>query len=148
ERPGAKYYKWEMKGVPLRIEIGPRDLKNNVATVVRRDTGEKETVPLGNIMEEVRNRFGQIHESMFFKAKKSLDERIFDCTSLDEVKSSIHKGIARIAWCGGRECGLAMEEEVGAGILGIPQGDVGKGKGNCPICNKETTYMAIMARTY
>ncbi|MDW7727959.1 MAG: proline--tRNA ligase [Candidatus Methanoperedens sp.] len=148
DRPGAKYYKWEMKGVPLRIEIGPRDLKNNVATVVRRDTGKKETVPLGNIMEEVRNRFGQIHESLFEKAKKSLDERIFDCASLDEVKSSIHKGIARIAWCGGRECGLAMEEEVGAGILGIPQGEVGKCQGICPICNKETTYMAIMARTY
>ncbi len=148
ERPGAKYYKWEMKGVPARVEIGPRDLKNNAATVVRRDTGSKETVPLDNIEEEIRKRFEDIHKSLLEKAKKSMEERIFDCNALEDVKDKISGGIARISWCGGRECGLAMEEAVGAGILGIPEGELGRGAGNCPICKKGTASIAIMARTY
>jgi prolyl-tRNA synthetase len=147
-RPGAKYYKWEMKGVPLRVEIGPRDLKNNAATIVRRDSGSKENVQLDNIAEEINKRFEGIHKNLLEKAKKSMDERIFDCSTLDEVRDKISGGIARICWCGGRECGLAMEEAVGAGILGIPEGELGRGAGNCPICKKETASIAIMAKTY
>ncbi len=148
ERPGAKYYKWEMKGVPLRIEIGPRDLKNNSAIIVRRDNGSKESVSIKNIEEKVEKKFREIHESLFQKAESSLKERIFECSTLEEVKERIANGIARIPWCGERECGLVMEEAVGAGILGIPEGELGKGKGSCPVCNKETTSIAIMAKTY
>ncbi len=148
ERPGAKYYKWEMKGVPLRVEIGPRDLKNNMATIVRRDSGGKENVPLDNIAQEVRYRFEDIHKNLFEKAEKLLKERIFDCNTEEEVEDIISRGIARIPWCGGRECGLAMEEAAGAGILGIPEGELGSGSGTCPVCNKETESRAIMAKTY
>ena len=148
ERPGAKYYKWEMKGVPARVEIGPRDLKNNAATVVRRDAGSKENVPLDNIEEEIKKRFEDIHKSLLAKAKSSMEERIFDCNTLEDVKDKISEGIARIPWCGERECGLAMEEAVGAGILGIPEGELGRGAGNCPICKKGTASIAIMAKTY
>ncbi len=148
ERPGAKYYRWEMKGVPLRVEIGPRDLKNNAAIIVRRDSGSKETVPLDNIVEEVKKRFEDIRKSMFEKAERSLKERIFNCNTLDDVKNKIPDGIARIPWCGERSCGLAMEEAVGAGILGIPEDEPGRGGGTCPICNKETGNMAMMAKTY
>lgn len=148
ERPGAKYYRWEMKGVPLRVEIGPRDLKNNAATLVRRDAGIKENVSLDDIAEEVKKRFEDIRESLLEKAQSHLKERIFDCGTLEEVKDKIPEGIARIPWCGERECGLAMEEAVGAGILGVPEDELGRGKGNCPVCGKETASMSIMARTY
>lgn len=148
ERPGAKYYRWEMKGVPVRVEIGPRDLKNNVATIVRRDNGSKETAPLANIVEEVRKRFEAVHKSLFEKASNSLNERIINCDTLEEVKERITTGIARIPWCLERECGLAMEEAVGAGILGVPEGDLGRGSGKCPVCGRETEDMAIMAKTY
>jgi prolyl-tRNA synthetase len=148
ERPGAKYYKWEMKGVPLRVEIGPRDLKNNAATVVRRDTGNKENVPLADIESEIEKRFIAIHESLFKKAQESLERRLIACTTIEEVKENISNGIAKIPWCGVRECGLAMEEAVGAGILGIPEGELGKGTGICPVCKKETKNIAIMAKTY
>ena len=148
ERPGAKYYRWEMKGVPLRVEIGPRDLKNNVATVVRRDTGKKETIPLDNIANEIITKFENIRNNLFEKAERSLKERILDCSTLEEVKNRIPDGIARISWCGEQECGLAMEESVGAGILGIPEGEPGRGAGNCPVCNKETDNKAIMAKSY
>ncbi|KAB2947354.1 MAG: prolyl-tRNA synthetase [Candidatus Methanoperedens nitroreducens] len=148
ERPGAKYYKWEMKGVPLRVEIGPRDLKNNAATVVRRDTGNKENVPLADIESEIEKRFVAIHESLFKKAQKSLEGRLIACTTIEEVKENISNGIVKIPWCGVRECGLAMEEAVGAGILGIPESELGKGTGICPVCKKETENIAIMAKTY
>ncbi len=148
ERPGAKYYKWEMKGVPLRVEIGPRDLKNNAATVVRRDSGSKEIVPIDKLAEEIKKRVIDIHKSLLGKARKSMEERIFDCNTLDEVRDKISEGIARIPWCGEQECGLAMEETVGAGILGIPESELGRGYGSCPICKKETTSIAIMSKTY
>ncbi len=148
ERPGAKYYRWEMKGVPLRVEIGPRDLKNKVATIVRRDNGKKETVPMDAIVEEVKKRFEDVRRTLLEKAEKSLKERIFECNDIEEVKQKISDGIARIPWCGTRECGLAMEEAAGAGILGIPEGELGTGAGNCPICKKATENMAIMAKTY
>jgi prolyl-tRNA synthetase len=137
-----------MKGVPVRVEIGPRDLKNNVATIVRRDNGNKETAPLADIVEEVRKRFEAIHKSLFEKASNSLNERIINCDTLEEVKERITTGIARIPWCLERECGLAMEEAVGAGILGVPEGDLGQGSGKCPVCGRETEKMAIMAKTY
>ncbi len=148
ERPGAKYYRWEKKGVPLRLEIGPRDLKNNVVTIVRRDSGSKETVPLDSIAEEVKTGFEDIRKNLFEKAEGSMKQRILDCSTLEEVKNRISEGIARISWCGERDCGLAMEEAAGAGILGIPDGELGRGAGNCPICGKESENMAIMAKTY
>jgi prolyl-tRNA synthetase len=148
ERPGAKYYKWEMKGVPLRVEIGPRDLKNNAATVVRRDTGNKENVPLIDIETEIEKRFVIIHESLFKKALESMERRLTLCTNIEEVKEKISNGITKISWCGDRDCGLALEEAAGAGILGIPEGKHGKGTGICPVCKKETENIAIMAKTY
>ena|SRR5659263_385766 len=137
-----------MKGVPLRVEIGPRDLKNSVVTIVRRDTGSKETAPLNDIEIEIKKRFEMVHDSLFEKAVKSLDGHLIDCTTLDEVKERIPDGITKIPWCGGRECGLAMEEAVGAGILGIPEGKLGTGNGKCPVCGNATVNIAIMAKTY
>jgi len=89
-----------------------------------------------------------VHENLYEKAVKSLEGRLIDCATLDEVKEKISNGIAKIPWCGERDCGLAMEEAVGAGILGIPEGELGKGNGTCPVCGKETGNIAIMARTY
>lgn len=147
-RPGAKYYKWEMKGVPIRIEIGPQDIKKDSAVLARRDTGKKEQVPLNRVVEEVKVRFEAIHASLYAKAEKTLEEHIFECKTLDEIREKVREGIVRIAWCGDQECGLKIEEAVGAGILGIPQDDLGKGTGNCVLCGRKTETMVIMARTY
>jgi prolyl-tRNA synthetase len=147
-RPGAKYYKWEMKGVPLRLEIGPRDLQNNVAVAVRRDTGGKEQIPLSEIESGVRSRFEAIHESLYEKAKAGLENRIFDCIELEEVKEKIQKGVATIPWCGKKECGLAMEDRIGAGILGIPLEQRGNRTEKCPVCGGETETRVYVARTY
>ncbi|NOR60354.1 MAG: proline--tRNA ligase, partial [Methanosarcinales archaeon] len=147
-RPGSKYYKWEMKGVPVRIEIGPRDLKNNSAVVALRNGG-KTSVPIDGILAGINKAFTDIHDSLFETAARELNDRIRLCTDLDEVRDYIQTGIARIAWCGERECGLEMEEIVGAGILGEPEDPaLGKGDGSCPICGKPTDIVVLMARTY
>lgn len=148
DRPGAKYYKWEMKGVPLRIEIGPRDIKNHQVTIVRRDNGNKEIVYIDHIIGETKKIFEDIHKNLFEKAENLLKGHIFDCYTLEDAKNKIHEGIARISWCGDQECGLAMENAIGAGILGIPEGNLGKGSGNCPICNKHTESTVIISKTY
>jgi prolyl-tRNA synthetase len=148
ERPGAKYYKWEMKGIPIRIEIGPRDIKNHTATIARRDTGDKETVYIDDILEAIKRRFEDIHVNLLEKAKRILEERIFDCKTLDDVKNKIQNGIVRISWCGENECGLTIENTIGASILGIPEGELGRYSGNCPICGKKTEIAIIMSKTY
>jgi prolyl-tRNA synthetase len=147
-RPGAKYYRWEMKGVPLRLEIGPRDLENNVAVTVRRDTGDKEQIPLHEIEAGVNSKFVAIQENLYEKAKSSLENRIFDCNDLEEVKNKIQEGVATIPWCGKKDCGLAMEDRIGAGILGIPLEQKRDKKEKCPVCGGETEIRVYVARTY
>jgi prolyl-tRNA synthetase len=147
-RPGAKYYKWEMKGVPLRLEIGPRDLENNVAVAVRRDTGNKEHISLPDIEADVISRFESIHKNLYDKAKTGLLNRIFDCTNFEEVKDKIQKGIATIPWCGKKECGLIMEDQINAGILGIPLEQKKDWIEKCPVCKEETKTLVYIARTY
>ncbi len=147
-RPGAKYYKWELKGVPIRIEIGPRDLKNNVVVMARRD-GDKTNVPNDDVLPEIDRTLKEMHSDLYKSASEYLHSRIKLCSDLDEVKDYIQSGIARIAWCGERSCGLEMEEIVGAGILGEPEDPaLGKGDGTCPICGKPTDTVVLMARTY
>jgi|ERR1035437_3611797 prolyl-tRNA synthetase len=147
-RPGAKYYKWEMKGVPLRLEIGPRDLENNVAVAVRRDTGNKEHISLPDIEVDVILRFESIHKNLYNNAKTGLLNRIFDCTNFEEVKDKIQKGIATIPWCGKKECGLIMEDQINAGILGIPLEQKKDWTEKCPVCKEETKTLVYVARTY
>ncbi|MCK5660177.1 MAG: proline--tRNA ligase, partial [Methanosarcinales archaeon] len=153
KRPGAKYYKWEMKGVPIRIEIGPRDLKENAATIAHRNS-TKEVIPLDGIVTEIKARMELIQSQLLEQAEKRLFDRIFDCATLDEAKNAMNKGIARVSWCGSVECGKEMEEIVGAGMLGIPAHDQGPetngsgGSAPCPICGKPTENVALMAKTY
>jgi len=148
ERPGAKYYRWELKGVPLRIEIGPRDLKKNSCVIVRRDTAEKRSVPLEVVSDTVLELFRAIHENLFNIAKKRLDESIIDCDTLEEAREKASSNICRISWCGRKDCGLEMEEAVGAEILGIPDGRIGRGHGICPVCRENTEAKALISKTY
>lgn len=147
-RPGAKYFKWELKGVPVRIEIGPRDLKKDSVVMVPRN-GSKYSVPADKVIDKVNEAFETLHKNLYDAANQTLHSRIKMCASLNEVKDHILRGIARIAWCGERSCGLEMEEIVGAGILGIPEDPaLGQAEGSCPVCGKPTGTVVLMARTY
>ena len=148
KRPGAKYYKWELKGVPLRIEIGPRDLKNNSVVIVKRNDSTKEIVHMSKLEETVQRLLDQVHQNLYSKAEEDLYSKIYKCADIESVDKHIQKGIVLIPWCGNKECGLELEERTGAGILGIPQNDESCDASKCTICQKETNINAYMARTY
>ncbi len=145
ERPGAKYFKWEMKGVPLRIEIGPRDLKEKMVTLVQRDTFGKESIPQSELVEAIGQKLEEIHANLYEQARISFNARIVDCKEMGEAKVAVKKGIAKVNWCGEEECGMKMEDAADADMLGeLAQ----TRKGKCPICNKETNKVVLMARAY
>jgi prolyl-tRNA synthetase len=145
ERPGAKYYRWEMKGVPFRIEIGPRDLKNNAVMLVRRD-GKKESIPMDGLPTTLTGKLMDFHVELLNKAAGFMNSNIKDCSTLDEAKAQIDRGFARMYWCGEKACGLEMENATGGKLLGEPKGMTGSGV--CPLCGKPADRVVLMSRSY
>ena len=137
---GWKCAQYEMKGVPLRLELGPRDIENNVCVLVRRDNGEKTIVPIDGIVESVKQLLDDIHDNMFAMAKKNLEDNTFDFTSWEEVRDMAQGkgGFARTKWCGSLECELAMKEKAGVSSRCMPLEQSGT-TGKCPVCGKECT---------
>ncbi|RZN42442.1 MAG: proline--tRNA ligase [Methanosarcinales archaeon] len=146
DRPGAKYYRWELRGVPIRVELGPRDLAKNSCMLVRRDTAEKRSVSIDGAPGEVQDCMKTVVTDMYHAARDTLDSRIFDCETLDDVSERTANGIARICWCLNEDCGREMEDVTGVHILGIPVEPQGT-TGPCPICGRDGTPV-LMARTY
>jgi prolyl-tRNA synthetase len=147
DRPGAKFYKWELQGVPIRIEIGPRDMERGVVTLVRRD-GEKMTVPQDEIIASILMQADDLQSQLANKARKFMESRIQDCSSMEGARDQIKSGVARVAWCGSEGCGHTIEDEVGASMLGEPWGSDARFEGNCLVCGKETQRCALMAKQY
>lgn len=145
ERPGAKYYKWEMKGVPFRVEIGPRDIKNNAVMLVRRD-GVKQSIHMDGLSQTVQNKLMDFQAELLKKASDFMWSHIKYCATLDEAKPQIESGFARMAWCGEKACGLEMENATGGKLLGEPQGMAGEGV--CPVCGKPSTKVVHVAKSY
>lgn len=145
ERPGAKYYKWEMKGTPFRIEIGPRDLKNNAVMLVRRD-GKKEPVSMDGLTDAIRGKLMDFQAELLESARSAMMAHIKDCATLDEAKAYIGSDIVKMSWCGEKECGLQMENVVDAKVLGEPQGM--HGMGICPVCGKPADKIVLLAKSY
>jgi prolyl-tRNA synthetase len=143
ERPGAKYYKWERKGVPIRIEIGPRDLKDNCVTVVRRDTGAKEIVTRAELLSRITDLMAEILFDLRAKAEHVLESHIIELENPEDAKDL--RGIFKVSWCGSEACGHKLEELAEADILGeITEVK----KGECPICRGETEIVILMSRPY
>ena len=143
-RPGSKYYDWEIKGVPLRLELGGRDIENNVVTFARRDTGEKGTISVDSIGEGVKLVLNMISSSLLEKAKKSQMSKLQDIDSLSDIPEG---KVLRFGWCGCEECGHKFEDTYELKILGNPYGRSEKFTGKCIICGKETDRAVLAART-
>ncbi len=146
---GFKFNDWEMRGVPVRIEIGPRDLENGVAVLVRRDTGEKETVELNNLKEKLGEVLENIQNNMFEACKKIVSEKTTVAFSLEEITQNLEKnqGYVKTMWCGNVECEDKIKEVTGAHSRCIPfkqehLADV------CPICGKKAEKMVVWGRQY
>ena len=148
-KPGWKFNEWEMRGVPLRLEIGPRDMAKEQVVLVRRDTGEKQIVKEEKLTETVKNLLIEIQENLFIQAKKFLQENIREVSDYDEFKKIIEekKGIIKTYWCGNRDCEDKIKEETKATIRCIPFGE-NEASGKCVYCGKETSTLVYFARAY
>ena len=146
---GWKFNEWEMKGVPIRLEIGPKDIEKNQAVLVRRDTGEKTFVSLERIEEEVGSLLEQIQDNLFQKALKNREERTQSATNMEEFISKLEKkqGFIRALWCGKQECEETIKEKTGATARCIPfeQEETG---GKCVCCGEQAQCEVIFARAY
>ena len=121
QTPGWKFNEWEMKGVPLRLEIGPRDIDNGVVTVVRRDNGEKSVVKNEELEGVIKCLLSDVHESMYRKAEAFRDSRIKEAHTLDELKKYLDEGnFVKAMWCGSQECELKVKELMQATIRIMP----------------------------
>ena len=147
--PGRKFNEWELKGVPLRVEFGPRDMKERQAILVRRDTGGKRAVRLAEIAKEVAGELEAIHGSLFERATKALSENTRDAGTLPELKRVLakHGGIVRVPWCGKAECEAKMREATGGKILNIPM-DQKQPKAGCAACGADAISLANFGKSY
>jgi prolyl-tRNA synthetase len=137
---GWKCAESEMRGVPVRLELGPRDLEAGQCCLVRRDNGEKATASVDGIVDAVGKLLDDIHDNMYAMAKKNLEDNTFDFTSWEEVRDMAQGkgGFARTKWCGSLECELAMKEKAGVSSRCMPLKQSGT-TGKCPVCGKECT---------
>lgn len=147
--PGWKFNEWEMKGVPVRLEIGPKDIENNQAMAFRRDLLEKDAISLDNIEETVVNLLDNIHETMLEKARDMREKKTYVAHNMDEFKKIIEEtpGFIKAMWCGDSECEAKIKEETGATIRCLPFEQENLGN-KCVCCDKEANKMAYIAKAY
>ena len=147
--PGWKFAQYEMKGVPLRLELGPKDMEQNQCVLVRRDSGEKTFVSLDGIEETVAKMLDDIHDGLFAKAKKNLEDNTFPAFSLEEAKAIQQEkgGFIKTMWCGDEACEVKMKEEAGMTSRCVPFAQEHLGD-TCPICGKPAQKMIYWGVAY
>ena len=147
--PGWKFNEWEMRGVPLRLEIGPKDMAQGQVMLARRDTGEKMAVKEEKLAETVKELLDNIQENLFIRAKKFLEDNIRETSDYNEFKKIIEnqKGLIKTYWCGNKDCEDKIKEETKAGIRCIPF-EQEKASGKCIYCGKESSTLVYFARAY
>ena len=147
--PGWKFAEWEMKGVPLRIELGPRDIENGQCLTVRRDNGEKTPVALDEIADKAQTILDNIHDALYEKALASREGRIYDVTDYDEFCKTIAEkpGFVRAMWCGDKECELKIKEDTQATSRCMPfeQAELSD---KCVCCGRPAKHMVVWGKAY
>ncbi len=148
--PGWKFNDWEMRGVPVRIEIGPRDVSKKVAVLARRDrpgkTG-KTVASLAELAADVRRLLDEIQESLFQRALAFREANSRDAKTYDEFKEAVEAGFAICYWCGSAECEAKIKEETRATIRCIPFEQPATG-GSCIYCGTQAALRCVFARAY
>lgn len=146
---GWKCAQYEMKGVPLRVELGPKDIENGVCVAVRRDNGEKVSVRLDEAAERIPVLLNQVQQGLYEKAKKNLDEHTYEARSLAEAKELQEKngGFIKTMWCGELDCELQMKEKAGMSSRCIPFRQENLGD-TCACCGKPAKHMIYWGVAY
>ena len=146
---GWKFAEYEMKGIPLRLELGPKDIEKNQCVLVRRDNGEKVFVSLDGIEETVKKMLDDIHDGLYARAEANLNSHTRECGTMEEVKTFMEQegGFARTKWCGSLECELKMKDEAGVSSRCMPLEQSGT-TGKCVCCGKECRTDIIWGVAY
>jgi prolyl-tRNA synthetase len=147
--PGWKFAEYEMKGVPLRLEIGPRDIENNQCVAVRRDNGEKTTLSLDRLETEVARLLDAVHAGLYARAEASLNSRIYDAADWQTFTRTIagKPGFVRAMWCGSLECELKIKEETTATARCLPFDHEAIGD-TCVCCGRPAEQLVIWGKAY
>ncbi len=152
KRPGEKFYYWEMKGVPLRIEIGPKDLAEKKVMLSRRDTGKKTAVLEKELIKEVKKEGEELSKNLKEQAKNSFEGLIKDVKNINEIKKIVGTGIARAELCStekeGEKCAETIEKETGGKVRGTRIDTEETPSGNCIICCKKAHKVVYIAKDY
>ena len=146
---GWKCAQYEMKGVPLRLELGPRDIENNACVAVRRDNGEKITVSLDELAEQIPVLLDAVQKGLYDAALENLEKHIFAASSVEEAKQlqAEHGGFIKTMWCGEEACELKMKEEAGMSSRCIPLKQEKLGE-TCACCGKPAKHMIYWGIAY
>ncbi len=153
KRMGEKFYYWEMKGVPFRVEVGAREIEKGEVTVFIRDIKEKVSVSIGDLPEAIKNLGAEYDERLIAKADESFGESVVDCKDKAGIKKALNSGkVARFSFCSaekeGADCAAFVEKELQARVMGT-RGDVDeKAKGKCLICGKKATKVVYAGKSY
>ena len=146
---GYKFNDWELKGVPVRLEVGPRDLENGVVTVFRRDTLEKFTLPLENLAGELGALLEDIQKGLYEQAKAFRDARTRVVHNMEELETAVQDGFAKAMWCGERACEDEIKDKVNASSRNMPFDQEGNTFGDtCVCCGKKAKKVMFFAKAY
>ena len=148
--PGWKYSEYEMKGVPVRIEIGPRDIENNQCVLVTRHNREKTVVSLDELERAVGEKLKEVHDALYNSALENRERRTYACTSLDEITKTLEEkgdGFVKAMWCGDEECEDKVKEITGVGSRCIPF-EQEQLSDTCICCGKKAKYMVYWGKAY
>ncbi len=148
--PGWKFAEYEMKGVPVRVEIGPRDIAANQCVVATRHNGEKEAVSLDNLAETIQTKLQEVHDGLYANALANRERRTYQCQTIDEINLALAKngdGFIEAMWCGDEACEDEVKAQTGAGSRCIPLAQK-QLSDKCVCCGKPAKCMVLWGKAY
>jgi prolyl-tRNA synthetase len=151
--PGFKFNEWELKGVPVRFEIGPNEVDDEVVTLVHRPDGESHEVDRGGIAETTREHFDEVYAKLYAAAEENLDENVREADSRADILGTIgqHGGYVKAPWCGDEECEAEIKEQIAAEIVMVPlhdeEAEIHHGE-ECGVCGDDAVETAYFAKSY
>lgn len=147
--PGWKFNEWELRGVPIRVELGPRDLEAGQAVLVRRDDGTRRPVPLAELTAAVERELAALQGDLYQRAVRFRDENTHEAATVEEMEAILQgrRGFIYAGWCGDGACELAVKERTGATIRCLPM-DAPAPEGACLCCGRPAQHRALFARAY
>ena len=148
--PGWKFAEYEMKGVPVRVEIGPRDIAANQCVIATRHDGEKENVSLDSFVESVQQKLQAVHDGLFQAALENRERRTYQCTTIDEIRQTLAEkgdGFIEAMWCGDEACEDEVKAQTGVGSRCIPFAQKTLSD-KCVCCGKPAKHMVLWGNAY